>query len=160
MGMDKGLLAALTDHQEKARGPHFIFSAENPKHADKNQLNMSHHQVIHHLGSAGYDSHEINGLKGAPKSIIVYGINENQANDLHKLASRLGQDSSIYSDGNAHEQRFHHGLDEGKSLYGKGTVWHKQPPEGNYTSLPGGAAYFTHHLGVDKQLSGQLHVRK
>ena len=151
MRLGDSLLKALMDHREKVGQPHFIFSAENPKHPHKNELKMDHRQVLHHLKSSGYDSHEVNGHYGAPeKSIITYGVSSEQAEKLHGVASRLGQDSSIHSTGSKHEMRFHHGEDAGKKVHGEGTNWHKEKPADFYTTLPGGRDHFTHNFNFDK----------
>lgn len=144
--MNKGLIKALNEHKEKVAGPHFLFSAENP--FTKPELKMSHEQVLNHLQSAGYDAHGVNGHYGAPeRSIIVYGINHEQAGHLHKLAARLGQHSSLHSDGSNHELLIHHGPEAGNSIRGQGTQWHATKPSDNYTSLPGGVHHFSHQLG-------------
>src|ERR1035437_7940036 len=117
MGIDRGMLNAMADHKEKLSGPHFIFSAENPKHPKQNQLKMSHEQVLHHLKGAGYDAHEVHGHYGQPeRSIVVYGTSPQHQEALHGLASKLGQDSSISSTGQKHEMRFHHGEEKGKKV--------------------------------------------
>lgn len=143
----KALFKEMGEHKAKIAGPHFLLSAENPKFPDKNQLKMDHPTVLNHLKNAGYDAHEVQGHYGAPeKSIIVYGVNSQHADKLHGLASRLGQDSSIYSTGQKHEMLFHHGEMAGKKLHGIGTNWHGEKPQDFYTSLPGGAHHFTHNF--------------
>jgi len=155
MGMAKGIKSALKDHKEKIQGPHFLFSAENPKHPEKNELKMDHNQVLGHLRGAGHDAHSVNGHYGAPeKSIAVYGVSPEHAEKLHGVASKLGQDSSIYSTGKKHEMRFHHGNDAGKKVHGEGTVWHKEKPKDMFTTLPGGRDHFTHNFDFDKSESG------
>lgn len=151
MGTDKHILKAMDEHREKVGKPHFLLSAENPKYPKHNTLGMNHEQVLHHLKGAGFDAHEVHGHYGAPeRSIIVYGVNPKHAEDLHGLASKLGQDSSIYSTGQKHEMRFHHGADQGKKVLGEGTVWHSQKPSDFYTTLPGGSHHFTHNFNFEK----------
>lgn len=151
MGIERGILKAIDDHKEKIQGPHFIFSAENPKFPHLNQIGLNHDQVLHHLKGAGYDAHEVHGHYGAPeKSIAVYGVSPKHAENLHAMASKLGQDSSIYSTGKKHEMRFHHGKDAGKKILGEGTSWHKQKPKDFFTSLPGGVHHFTHNFNFGK----------
>lgn len=147
MGLDKGLMNAMQDHKDKLAGPHFLLSAENPKFPQHNEMNMTHEQVLHHLRGAGYDAHPVEGHYGSPeKSIVVYGVQAHHANVLHSLASRLGQDSSIYSTGKTHEMKFHHGEDAGKSVHGIGTVWHDHKPADGYTTLPGNQHHFSHNF--------------
>lgn len=147
MGVDRGILSALHDHKEKIKGPHFIMSSQNPKYPEKNELGFSHEKLLSHLKSAGYDAHGVNAHYDAPeKSILVYGVSPEQATKLHGLASRLGQDSSIYSSGKEHQMHFHHGTDKGKVVNGTGTEWHKQKPKNMYTSLPGEGGHFTHNF--------------
>jgi hypothetical protein len=151
MGIDRGISQAMAEHKDKIKGPHFIFSAENPKYPEKNELKLTHEQVLHHLKGAGYDAHEVHGHYGAPeRSIAVYGTNPKHAEELHHLASKLGQDSSIHSTGQKHEMRFHHGADAGKKVHGEGTQWHDKKPKDFFTSLPGGQHHFTHNFNFEK----------
>ena len=146
----KALFKTMNEHKEKISKPHFLFSAENPKFPEKNELKMDHHTVLSHLQGAGYDAHEVNGHYGAPeKSIVVYGATPDHAEKLHGLASKLGQDSSIYSTGDQHEMRFHHGDMAGKKIKGAGTVWHKEKPADFFTQLPGGTHQFTHNFDFE-----------
>ncbi len=147
----KAMFKSMQEHKAKVAGPHFLMSAENPKFPEKNVLGMDHATTLSHLQGAGYDAHEVNGHYGAPeKSIIVYGVNHDQANQLHGLAAKLGQDSSIYSDGTNHTMQFHHGEMAGKKILGQGTVHHTQKPADFFTTLPGGANHFTHNFDFDK----------
>lgn len=147
MGIDKGILNAMQEHKEKLNGPHFIFSAENALYPAKNELGMPHYKTLHHLKHSGYDAHSVTGQYGKPeRSIVVYGVSPTQADDLHNLASRLGQESSIYSTGKRHEMRFHHGENAGKKVFGEGTTWHEKRPGDYYTTLPGGQHHFTHNF--------------
>lgn len=159
MGIDKGILAALADHKEKVRGPHFILSAEKSEHA--NELEMGHDQVLNHLFHSGYDAHGAKSHYGsAQRSIIVYQVDDKQAEELHQLAKRLGQGHSIYSNGMAHEMRFHHGAYAGRSVYGNETSYSEEAPADSYTSLPGGMHHFDHKFDHSSHhMSGQLHVR-
>lgn len=151
MSFKKSLLSAMSEHKKKISGPHFIFSAENPKHPHENKLGLTHEQVLHHLKNAGYDAHEMGGHYGAPeRSIVVYGVQDEHAKQLHSLASNLGQDSSIHSTGKEHKLVYHHGGSKGKIVTGKGTVWHKEKPKDFFTTLPGGVGHFTHNFEFDK----------
>lgn len=147
----KAMFKAIQEHKTKLAGPHFLLSAENPKFPEKNSLKMDHPTVLSHLQGAGYDAHEVSGHYGAPeKSIVVYGVNGQQADSLHGLAAKLGQDSSIYSNGQNHEMRFHHGEMSGKKILGQGTQHHSVKPADFFTTLPGGAHHFTHNFDFDK----------
>lgn len=147
MGIDKGILSALADHQKKVRGPHFIFSVERPLHPQNNEIKMGHDQILNSLFNAGYDAHEIRTQYGNPqKSIIIYQITPEVAEELHQLVAKLGQGHSIYSDGLAHEMRFHHGAYAGRSHYGQGTSFWNAPPGDAYHTLPGAAAHFSHNF--------------
>lgn len=135
----------IQEHKTKISGPHFLMSAENPKFPDKNVLGMDHKTVLSHLQGAGYDAHEVDGHYGSPeKSIVIYGVTPEHADKLHGLAARLGQDSSIYSTGQKHQMKFHHGEMAGKTIQGIGTTHHSQRPSDFFTTLPGGTHHFTH----------------
>ena len=161
MGIDKGILSALADHRAKVRGPHFIFSADKPLHPQNDKVKLGHDQVLNHLFNAGYDAHEIKSNYGSiQKSIIIYQITPEVAEELHKLAAGLGQGHSIYSTGMAHEMRFHHGAYAGRSHYGDDTSYYEQPPFDGFHTLPGGASYFDHEFDYKSHHpAGQLHVR-
>ena len=147
----KSIFKAMVDHKQKISGPHFLFSADNPKFPENNKLGLNHEQVLHHLKGAGYDAHEVKGHYGAPeRSIAIYGVTPEHAEKLHGMAAQLGQDSSIYSSGKDHEMLFHHGDQKGKKVTGQGTNWHQQKPNDFYTSLPGGVHHFTHNFNFDK----------
>ncbi|MFI4963684.1 MAG: hypothetical protein ACHP6H_07515, partial [Legionellales bacterium] len=127
-------------------GSHFLFSAENPMHPHKNELKMDHKQTLEHLKSKGYKAHEVKGHYGSPEtSIMVHNVHPKQAEELHGIASKLGQDSSIYSHNGKHEMRFHHGKDAGKKVHGEGTQFHNEKPKDMYTTLPSGK-HFTHNF--------------
>lgn len=153
MGINTGIQKAINEHKANISKPHMIFSAENPKYPQHNQLKMDHPTVLNHLKGAGYSAHEVQGHYGAPeRSIIVYGISPQHADHLHNLAAKLGQDSSIYSTGQKHEMHFHHGEDKGKKILGTGTVLHQQKPKDFYTSLPGGTHHFTHNFDFENPI--------
>jgi hypothetical protein len=158
MGIDKGILAALADHKEKIRGPHFIFSVDNALHPQNNEVKMNHDQILSHLFNAGYDAHEIKSHYGKPsKSIIIYQIDTKQAEELHKLASRLGQGHSIYSDGTASEMRFHHGAYANRAHYANDTDYWADAPQDGYHTLPGNACHFDHKFDYKSHhIAGQL----
>ncbi len=159
MGLDRALLKTLNEYKHGVSQPHFLFSAENPAHAEKQSLHLDHHQVLQHLRGAGYDAHTVSGHYGSPEtSIMVHNVSPEQANHLHGLASRLGQDRSMYSTGSKHEMRFHHGDKAGKSHYGEGTNWHESKPSDFYTTTPSGH-HFTHNFDFNNlQGSGKLHL--
>lgn len=101
MGIDKGILKALADHKDRIQRPHFLLSVQSPKNSDKNVLNLTHEQVLHHLKGAGYDAHEVEQRDGenVKKSIVVYDINESHAEKLCKMVSDLGQNDGLFSKG-------------------------------------------------------------
>lgn len=147
----KALFNTIKEHKDKIAGPHFLMSAENPKFPEKNELGLDHQAVLSHLQGAGYDAHEVKVQSGdADRSIVVYGTTPDHAEKLHGLASKLGQDSSISSDGQNHEMRFHHGERSGSSIHGAGTTHHKTKPTDFFITLPGGANHFTHNFDFDK----------
>lgn len=147
----KALFNTIKEHLDLIKGPHFLFSAENPKFPEKNELGLDHDAVLQHLQGAGYNAHAVSGHYGAPEnSIVVYGTNPEHAEKLHGLAAKLGQDSSISSDGTNHEMRFHHGEMAGKKILGQGTTHHAVKPVDFFTTLPGGANHFTHAFDFDK----------
>jgi hypothetical protein len=134
-------------------GPHFLMSAENPVHPSKNELKMDHEQTLAHLKSKGYKASTVHGHYGSPEtSIMVHNVNPTQAEHLHGIASKLSQDSSIYSTGQKHEMRFHHGEQAGKKVHGEGTVWHKEKPKDMYTTMSNGK-HFTHNFNFEKSLN-------
>lgn len=127
-------------------GNHFLMSAENPMHPHKNELKMNHEQTLVHLKNKGFNAHEVKGHYGSPEtSIMVHNVDPKQAEYLHSIASKLGQDSSIYSNNGKHEMRFHHGENASKKVHGEGTVWHKEKPKDFYTTMPNGK-YFSHNF--------------
>ena len=143
-------LVSLNKSEEPKLGNHFLFSAENPMHPHKNEMKMDHKQTLAHLKSKGFNANEVKGHYGAPEtSIMVHDVNPKQAEHLHGIASKLGQDSSIYSNGGKHEMRYHHGEKAGKSHLGSGTEYHKEKPKDFYTTLPNGK-HFTHNFDFDK----------
>jgi hypothetical protein len=145
MGIDRGLLQAMNDHKSKVEGPHFLFGVDNPSHPDKNEIKLDHNKVLHHLKGAGYDAHEVKGDYANPRKIIVYGVKPEQAMELHVMASKLGQESSIYSTGLRHEKLYHHGKHSGKKVQGKDVVW-KQTQGSQITTLPGGQHHFSYNF--------------
>lgn len=158
MGIDKGILSALADHNEKIRGPHFIFSAEKALHPQNNEVKMSHDQILNNLFHAGYDAHSVKSKFGSPfKSIVIYQVTPEVAEELHRLASKLGQSHSIYSNGSAQEMRFHHGAYAQRAHYGEGIMFYETPPADDYHSLPGGSCHFQYNLDLKSHhLAGQL----
>jgi hypothetical protein len=140
-------LSGIDKSENPNLGSHFLFSAENAKHPHKNELKMDHKQTLAHLKKQGYKAHEVGGhYDGKPEtSIMVHNVSPKQAEHLHGIASKLGQDSSIYSQGGKHEMRYHHGENAGKKVHGEGTVWHKEKPNDFYTTTPNGK-HFTHNF--------------
>ena len=147
INFEKSLESLVFNKSEEPKlGNHFLFSAENPMHPHKNELKMDHKQTLAHLKSKGYNANEVKGHYGAPEtSIMVHGVNPKQAGELHGIASKLGQDSSIYSQNGKHEMLYHHGENAGKKVTGEGTAFHSEKPKDMYTTLPNGK-HFTHNF--------------
>jgi hypothetical protein len=160
LSLKKSLELEKAEDQNPKLGNHFLFSAENPMHPQKNELKMDHKQTLAHLKNKGFNAHEVKGHYGAPEtSIMVNNVNPKQAEHLHGIASKLGQDSSIYSNGGKHEMRYHHGENAGKKVHGEGTVWHKEKPADFYTTLPNGK-HFTHNFDFGKSLNKSEDTKK
>jgi hypothetical protein len=141
-------------------GSHFLFSAEKPMHPKENKLKMNHEQTLAHLKQKGFNANAVQGHYGSPEtSIMVHDVNPKQAEELHGIASNLGQDSSIYSHAGKHEMRFHHGENKGKKVRGEGTVWHKDKPKDMYTTMSNGK-HFTHNFDFGKSLNKSESVVK
>jgi 2'-5' RNA ligase len=149
MGVDRGILNAMQEQRERMDEPHFILRADSPAHPAKNIRGLSHDEAVKHLRGAGYEAFTLNGMEdGKPvREIVVFGVTPIHAEDLHYLASCMGQESSVYSDGKSHEMRFHHGEKEGTKVLGEGTEWYKAIPESSYRSLAGGQDHFSHLFG-------------
>jgi predicted RNA binding protein YcfA (HicA-like mRNA interferase family) len=147
---EKSITKSENSSKSTKLGNHFLFSAENPMHPHKNEMKMDHKQALKHLKEKGFNAHEVKGHYGSPEtSIMVHNVSPKQSEHLHELASKLGQDSSIYSNNGKHEMRFHHGENKDKKVHGEGTVWHKEKPKDFYTTLPNGE-HFTHNFNFDK----------
>lgn len=132
--------------------PHFIFSAENPYH--EMTLDMGHDDVMSLLKRKGYDAQEMKGKYGnEERSIIVHNPPKYSIRHLQKLATALGQDSSIVSDGTNHEMHYHHGDKKGKYNKGTGTLIHNTAPEDFYSTLSDGT-HFTHNFNFDELHEG------
>lgn len=145
IGLD--LFKSSDNHPVHNKKPHFIFSAENPLYPSK--LNMTHEQVVDHLNKKGYKTEEVDGKYGdEERSILVHNPPKHAIKNLKKLASKLGQESSIYSDGQKHEMHYHHGENAGKYNKGYGTNFYSEKPDDFYTTLSDGT-HFAHNLDLD-----------
>lgn len=130
-------------------GSHFIFSAENPYHKDKNTLNLTHEQALDFLKQKGYKAEEIKGKYGnEERSIIVHNPPKHALKNLMNMSASLGQDSSIFSDGENHEMHFHHGDAAGRHIKGSGTQFHQETPKDFYSTMTDGT-HFTHNFDFD-----------
>lgn len=136
-------------HAATHGGRHFIFSPEKPLY--KPDLEMSPEEVVKFLKQKGEDVEETSGKYGAlERSLIVNDPKD--VNMLHNLASRLGQESAIYSDQGRHEMHYYHGPNAGKIRHGHGTQVYENQPDDLYTSvtLPNGTSrYFSHNFDWD-----------
>lgn len=136
-----------TNHPVLNKEPHFIFSANNPLYPDKADRTLTPEKVREELHNSGERFEEVNGHYGSPeKSIIVF--HPKNIEKLHTLASRLGQESGIYSNGNVHEMRYYHGDDKGKIIPGRGTQFFNEKPSDFYTELNvnNKPVFFRHNL--------------
>jgi len=129
--------------------PHFIFSAENPKHPQK--MKMSHDEVVQTLRDKGYHVDNMQGRYGGlpEKYIIVHNPKKHAVKKLIDLSHALGQDSSIYSDGENHEMHFHHGDKANTHIKGKGSSFFDKESEDYYSTLNG--EHFSHNFDWDNQ---------
>jgi hypothetical protein len=133
--------------------PHIIFSAENPFHPSS--VNVPHDKLLASLKAKGFDVQGANGkYDNEEKSIVVKNPSPRQSQFIHHLATKMGQDSLIHSDGKNHEMRFLNGPNAGKHHKGQGTNFHQQKPENYYTQLDDGSL-FTHNFDF-----GNLHPNK
>lgn len=147
-------------HPEMIEKPHFLFTPENPKFPERAIEQPSVEALLNRLKNEGLNVYPVKGKYGQPEnSIAVYGVEPQVSEDLHQLASRLGQDSSIYSTGKKHEMRYHGPDKSGMSNYGEGTTWHSSEPDDLYTTLPSGE-HFTHSINFDELLKSGLLRRK
>lgn len=128
--------------------PHVIFSAEQPYHPAK--LDMNHEQAVKFLSDKGYDVEEMKGKYGGEeRSILVHNPPKNTHRHLVDFARNLGQDSAIVSDGHKHEMHYLHGDKAGLHHKGEGTVLHQDAPEDYYSTLHDGT-HFTHGFDFDR----------
>lgn len=145
-------------HPIRAKKRHYIFSAENPKFPV--QQEMSHEDTIKYLKRRGF---KVEGAIGkydgkSENSIIVYQPTKKQKHFLNRLAKRLGQESGLYSDGQAHELHYLNGENEGKMHTGYGSKFYDEEPENNYTTLSDGT-HFSHTIDWKKMhdIKGYFH---
>jgi hypothetical protein len=134
------------NHPLRDGKPHFIFSAEEPRHEAKYE--MSHDDMVNHLKSKGYKVHELQGKYGgkSEKSILVQNVKPHQTKALMNYAQNLGQDSAIYSDGNgSHELHYLNGDKAGTHHKGFGTSIPTVAPEDNFSTMEDGTM-FAHSL--------------
>ncbi len=139
------------DNAVLARKPHFIFSAENPMYPENHVYNLKHEEVVSLLKKKGYQVEEVKGHYGGhpERSIIVHNTTKHAVRHLHNLAKKLGQESSIASDGYNHEMHMHGGPNAGLHFKGQGTAIHKRKPDDYYTQMNDGTT-FSHHFNFDE----------
>jgi len=136
------------DHAIHGKLPHFIFSAENPLHPTDSS--MTHEQVLDLLKDKGYRAEEMRGKYGEEeRSILVHNPPKNSFRHLNNLATSLGQDSAIISDGHDHEMHYLNGTQAGRHYKGSGTVFHRDEPEDYYSTLADGT-HFAHEFDTEK----------
>lgn len=133
-----------------ARKPHFIFSAEHPMYPENHVYNLNHGEVVQMLKGKGYQVEEVNGHYGKPeRSILVHNPSKTAVAHLLDLSKKLGQESSIYSDGYNHEMHFHGGPNSDHHIKGQGTTFHKRKPDDYFTEMSNGHS-FTHVFNFDE----------
>ncbi len=147
------VLAGLYKNEENsvmARKPHFIFSAENPMYPENHVYNMKHDEVLNMLKQKGYNAESVSGHYGKPeRSILVHNPPKHSLDHLLDLSKKLGQESSIYSDGYNHEMHFHGGPNADHHVKGQGTTIHKRKPDDHFTEMKDGKS-FTHLFNFDE----------
>jgi hypothetical protein len=134
-------------------GPHIIFSAENSPYPDRVRSKATHEQVLGLLRSRGEDAREVRGHYGSPERSIMV-MRPKRPESIQRIASELGQESIIHSDGANHRMVYLHGPSAGQEVSGSGTVWHKEKPADMYTTV--GGRHFTHNFNFKK---GELQKR-
>lgn len=124
-------------HPVTGGGTFGMMAGDNPMHPAA--VPATHENLIRTLKQMGLHHEETQGIYGAPeRSVIIHNPRLDQMKTLGKL---FGQDSVIHSTGGKHELHYTNGPHEGKKI---GTnpaqnphEWFENPPEGNYTHLPG-----------------------
>jgi hypothetical protein len=134
---------AAPEGLEQLDRPHFLFTSENPMQARPGTRNVDRDTILQELQKKGWDAEATSGKYGIKeKSIIVNNVSPEQAEELHKIAAELGQQSGIYSNGINHEMRYYAGDNAGESAYGKGTQYHGESiPDDDYTTLSNGQSF-------------------
>lgn len=137
-------------HPSTHGGPHFILGTGKP--LGEISTPMTHEQVLDRLHQMGEWAESTSGTYGdglEPTIIIKHPKN---IDALHKLASDLGQESAILSDGGMHEMHYYHGPNKGKIRLGQGTNVYTSKPKDNYTTLMdrnGNNRFFSHNFDFD-----------
>jgi hypothetical protein len=155
-----------TESVPEKLGPHFVFSAENPGYPDKRSIKGDHENVLAGLKAMGMDAHGTTGKYGKDeRSILVVNPTPSHVKSLHQIASGLGQESGIESNGEDHKMVYYHGPNAGKYHAGKGTEQFEAGPSDDfYTKHPTGAGHFRHnfdfeHLhdpSIEKAMGGKV----
>jgi hypothetical protein len=135
----------------KKFGPHFLFSAENPRYTDKVSVKGGHDTTLAGLKAMGMDAHGTEGKYGKPeRSIMVMNPSPSHIKSLHQIAAGLGQESGIESDGTNHKMVYYHGPNAGKYHKGSGTEHFKAGENDDfYTKDPTGDGHFRHSFDFD-----------
>ena len=133
--------------------PHLILSVENGLHGSAGSKNITHEKALHSLHHAGGQKgnvHSVAGHYGSPEnSILITNPTDQQKKLAGKLAYSTGQEAILSSDGLSHKLHYIHGPNKGKTVHGRGTIFHEQKPSDFYTTLPSGE-HFTHNLDFNK----------
>lgn len=138
-------------HSIHDKQPHFIFSAENPLYKENNKLGWDHGKTLDHLKNKGYNAETVQGQYGGARenAIIIHNPPIHAVPHLQQMAKDLGQESSIYSDGNWHELHFHGGENAGTFVHGQGTQIHSNKPDDNFSHM-GDGTVFSHQFEWSK----------
>jgi len=133
---------------------HFIFSVENPKGPKRYGTNPSIEDVASFLNDQGERAEIVEGHYGVPERSILVHEPKNLPG-LHQMAADFGQESGLESHGGEHTLHYYNGPNAGQVVKGKGTVFSKEQPEDNYTTIhtSDGPIHFQHNLDFNKSES-------
>lgn len=126
------------DEKSMISGPHIMLTAENPLHPAKHR--MTNEQLHEHLTSLGESPVHIQGHYGSPERSLLIPRPKNPEK-IRQLATDLGQESILESDGENHILNYVNGPRKGEADAGSGTDFHEQKPNDFYSVLPGGTIF-------------------
>jgi hypothetical protein len=150
MSLDQNFLAKAQDFKAKLAGPFFIFETENLYYDSARKIKMTHDRVMKSLKGSGLDAHSMQSFDQIVKrAAIVYGLNQTKAFELIELSKNLGNEFSIWSDGNEIRKVYHQGKRKDRFESGDGLSFHSRIPSTSYYSLPYGVIHFVPHFSGD-----------